>query len=108
MGYRITREELIEILEEPRQLAHNSPVDVADAILAKITEQDRCYGKSAEGEPIFVLRARDLTAPNAVVMWGIAAQTAGAPADKVAFAFAHADVMRVWQAEHKDHVKVPD
>jgi hypothetical protein len=60
-----------------------------------------CYANAAPDEPMFVLLARDWTAPSVVREWvrqrvgeGVTAQS------KLAEALACADAMEKWQAEH--------
>ena len=59
-----------------------------------------------EDEPVFLLRAQDIVAPQVVEAWAIAAHAAGANEDIVQHAYEHAQFMRKWQAEHGS--KVPD
>jgi hypothetical protein len=42
---------------------------VAFQVMARIRELDPCYGKAAADEPIFVLKASDELAPDAVACW---------------------------------------
>ena len=60
--------------------------------------------KIAPDEPIFVLRAQDVTAPAAVEAWIKLAEVAGAPPEKLAHAHLHAQAMREWPGRKK----VPD
>ena len=57
-------------------------------------------------EPLFTLRANDVTAPNVVDAWALAAERAGAPREKVVGAKNVAHTMRAWQ--RKNGSKVPD
>ena len=59
-----------------------------------------------EGEEIFVLRAQDSFAPEAIEMWALTAGMRGAKREKVEAARACAQRMRLWQAEHGS--KIPD
>ena len=71
--------------------------------------QDRIVdlaGKIPEDEPVFILRAQDVVAPQVVDIWALAAHNAGASDDIVQHAYEHAKLMRKWQAEHGS--KVPD
>jgi len=60
----------------------------------------------SEGEEIFVLRASDSFAPEALEMWALTAGMRGAPRAQVEEARACAARMRLWQAEHGS--KIPD
>jgi hypothetical protein len=57
-------------------------------------------------EPVFVLRAKDITAPQAVLYWADLAYSAGASAEMVKAAREHANMMVKWQLAHKP--QVPD
>lgn len=61
---------------------------------------DSCLLKAGDAEPIFVLRSTDQLAPIVVRHWARLAMKAGAPHAKVAEAFALADKMDEWQAQH--------
>lgn len=63
-------------------------------------------GKIPEDEPVFMLRGQDIVAPQVVEIWAMAAHNAGASDNIVQHAYAHAERMRDWQAEHG--AKVPD
>ena len=67
---------------------------------------DTCFQKAADDEPIFVLRAKDVLAPQVVEQWADAAERHGTPEAKVAEARALAVQMRVWQISHV--AKIPD
>lgn len=67
---------------------------------------DSCLQKTADDEPIFVLRARDSLAPEIVEAWADAAEKAGTPAKKVEEARMQALMMRAWQMSHGS--RVPD
>jgi len=69
-------------------------------------DASRALERAADDEPIFVLRARDLIAPETVREWAYRAAKAGAPREKVVEARACADAMEDWQLEHDR--KVPD
>lgn len=60
--------------------------------------------KVKDDEPLFVMRAQDLAAPDAVELWAQTAEGLGAPENKVAHARLHADAMRAWGGAKK----VPD
>ena len=57
-------------------------------------------------EPVFLLRAKDVTAPRVVRTWAKLAAEAGADPAMVKAAYDHADLMSQWQSEHG--YKVPD
>ena len=63
-------------------------------------------GEIPEDEPVFMLRAQDIVAPQVVEIWAMAAHNAGAADDIVQHAYEHAGLMRKWQQEHGS--KVPD
>jgi len=62
--------------------------------------------KVAPDEPVFVLRARDIIAPEIVREWAYRAQCEGAPIEKCDDARRIADAMEQWQIGHRR--KVPD
>lgn len=59
-------------------------------------DTDPCLAKVAPGEPIFVLRAQDMLAPQLVREWARVAQRYGCPAEKVQEAYECADAMEHW------------
>lgn len=63
-------------------------------------------GKIPEAEPVFLLRAQDVTAPSVVETWAIRAREFGATSNIVESAKKQADAMRQWQREHG--MKIPD
>jgi hypothetical protein len=63
-------------------------------------------GKIPADEPVFVLRAQDVTAPGIVEAWGREVAAAGGDPLLAVYAVAWADEMRRWQLEHG--AKVPD
>lgn len=65
-------------------------------------------GSTAIGddEPVFIIRAKDRTAPRAVEAWADIAASFGAPPDIVNLARGWAAEMRVWQDAHS--AKLPD
>lgn len=65
-----------------------------------------CLGKSADDEPVFILRAQDKFAPVLVQMWAELAGAAGAPTEKIQEAARSYLRMREWQM--KNGCKVPD
>lgn len=66
-----------------------------------------CLGKAADNEPVFVLRAQDLIAPQIVDKWAGVAKVWGCPEAKTLDAKAVAQAMRDWQAAHPE-TKAPD
>ena len=62
-----------------------------------------CLAKAADDEPIFVLRATDILAEDAVRHWAAHALYKGVPATKVQDALDVADAMREWPRK-----KLPD
>lgn len=62
------------------------------------------FKKIGEREPVFVLRAQDVVAPDAIETWIALAQAAGAPQEKLDHARLHAQAMRDWGGRKK----VPD
>lgn len=65
-----------------------------------------CLNKAADDEPIFVLRASDVLAPDVVRLWAGRAWQAGTPQAKVDEAYGLASQMQAWQATNGK--KVPD
>ncbi len=57
-----------------------------------------------EDEPVFLLRAKDVTAPSVVRHWAMLAEQAGADDRIVKAALAQAQAMSDWQKEHGCHV----
>lgn len=55
-----------------------------------------CLGKAADDEPVFILRAQDIHAPDLVEKWAIWASVGDCPNDKVNEANAIAEAMRAW------------
>ena len=66
----------------------------------------KCYENAADDEPLFVLRAQDVLAPEIVREWAFRAAAAGVPAQKVEQARRDADAMEDYQTTHRK--KVPD
>lgn len=64
-------------------------------------------GKIGDNEPVFLLRAKDKCAPEAVEAWAAIAEAEGADAFIVATARQHAKTMRQWQ-DDTGIAKVPD
>lgn len=75
--------------------------------MATKEQGDTCYDRAEPNEPIFVLRAQDIIAPEIVREWAFRAKKAGAPREKVDEARRLADQMEDWQIEN-DRRKVPD
>lgn len=63
-------------------------------------------GLIPEDEPVFLLRAQDLTAPAVVEYWVMKAKDAGAAKTITEAAKNQAEAMREWQREHR--IKIPD
>lgn len=63
-------------------------------------------GLIPEDEPVFLLRAQDVTAPAVVDYWVLKARDAGALRNIVEAAKEQAEAMRKWQREHG--IKIPD
>lgn len=62
--------------------------------------------KIPEDEPVFLLRAQDVAAPDTVEYWEILARRAGARKNITDAAKNQAEAMREWQREHG--MKIPD
>ena len=54
--------------------------------------------KIAQDEPVFLLRAKDRTAPDAVMCWARMQELIGGDQKLADLAYAHAEKMREWQA----------
>lgn len=65
-----------------------------------------CFAKAGMDEPLFILRAKDASAPAVVRNWVREARAYGTLETKLREALALADAMEAWQAEHGS--KVPD
>lgn len=63
-------------------------------------------GLIPEDEPVFLLRAQDITAPLVVEYWVIRARKAGASKNILDAAKEQVEAMRKWQGEHG--IKIPD
>ena len=63
-------------------------------------------GKIPQDEPVFLIRAQDITAPDVVRYWAQKALAANADGKIVATAMVQAERMQRWQEEHGS--KVPD
>lgn len=57
-----------------------------------------------QDEPVFIIRARDIVAPETVRAWAVLARDAGADLALVALAERWADEMEEWQMAHGAHV----
>lgn len=55
-----------------------------------------CLGKAADDEPVFVLRAQDMSAASCVLWWCRQASITGCPPEKIAEAERCATAMMVW------------
>lgn len=73
---------------------------------AKKVEAGHCLANSAPDEPVFVLCARDVTAPDIVRLWAVNAASRGVSYKKCQEAREVADAMERWQKEHGS--KLPD
>lgn len=60
-----------------------------------------CYEAAEDDEPMFVLLARDISAPGLVDQWADRRQLTGEEPEKVAEARECAQAMRRWHAEHR-------
>lgn len=74
--------------------------------MATKEEGVKCYDNAHPDEPVFVLRAQDMLAPEIVREWAYRAQAAGTPEEKVSEARRCADRMEDWQIQNSK--KVPD
>lgn len=69
------------------------------------TAAKRIVAATENGEPCFVLRARDVTAPGIVDSWAFEAARAGVVnAEKIGQAILRAAAMRAWQAAHGSRI----
>lgn len=57
-----------------------------------------------DDEPVFLIRAQDYVAPDAVRAWAELASNAGASDDIVTAALAQAEAMEQWHNEHGAHI----
>lgn len=57
-----------------------------------------CYGKAADDEPIFTLRAKDPSAPN-VIRWWVALNATLQSKEKIEEALRCADAMEEWKKQ---------
>lgn len=64
---------------------------------------DKTMKKIPKDEPVFVLRAQDVAAADAVRYWAAVAQQKGAAPEIVSAAIRHADLMDQWPTK-----KIPD
>lgn len=66
----------------------------------ELTSATSCLNKAGEDEPIFVLRAKDVLAPELVRIWAMKAMMSGQhEASKILEAEGLADQMEVWRKE---------
>lgn len=63
-------------------------------------------GKIAEDEPVFLLRAKDITAPDTLRWWAHNLAACGGDGKLVQLALDHANLMDKWQGENP--CKLPD
>ena len=59
-------------------------------------------------EPVFLIRAQDVCAPQVVAYWCEQAKSAGADPSIINAAKAQVKVMIDWQMTHRNKVKIPD
>ena len=71
------------------------------------TVSDACLDKVRPGEPIFVLRAQDLTAPSIIRSW-LGRNLATLAPEKVQETRGLLQSMEEWQRAHPDLAKQPD
>lgn len=67
-----------------------------------------CYDNAAPDEPLFVLRAQDMLAPEMVREWAYRAKVMGVPDEKTDEARRCADQMEDWQISLQGKRKVAD
>lgn len=68
----------------------------------EIENPNSTLNKAADDEPLFVLRANDLTAPDLVERWAALAAASGqCPLEKIQGALAAAKAMREWTGPKK-------
>ena len=67
---------------------------------------DDCLKKGGGDEPVFTLRARDVTAPDVVRLWAVNAASRGVSVEKCREACECATSMERWQEKHG--TKLPD
>ena len=65
-------------------------------VLDAANRGEGALGKAADDEPVFVLRAQDIHAPDLVEKWAIWCRAHQAPNDKLREAHGIADAMRAW------------
>lgn len=66
-------------------------------------EGQGCLGKAAFDEPIFILRAKDDSAPSMVRQWAKRQIELGSTTPKIAEAMELADLMEAWQLKNGSH-----
>lgn len=72
----------------------------------ELTLRDSCFRKAGLDEPLFVLRAKDLLAPETVRYWANQALARGVPDAKIASALVLVEQMEAWQCTNA--AKMPD
>lgn len=78
------------------------PPERRDQLAALVRrEAGHCLANCADDEPIFVLVARDVTAPNVVRMWASDAEMENVPQEKVDGAREVALAMNKWKGRKK-------
>lgn len=96
----------LEVERRRLQLRKDYPVTKKETLDAAVIGGG-CLGRSQDDEPVFVLCARDKTAPQSVRLWALHLQTHYGESEKVRSALALADQMEAWQKKHET-AKVPD
>lgn len=74
----------------------------------ELADCDSTWNKVGGDEPVFILRAQDLLAPEIVRNWADVAQAQDVSRGKVTEAFALAERMEEWAEEHRNTAKLPD
>lgn len=64
-------------------------------------------GTIEHDEPVFVIRGRDLAAPDAIDAYAEAAAKNGAGVDITDVCHERADAIREWQRDHPEVLKIP-
>jgi hypothetical protein len=75
-----------------------------DLKYGKVTTE---HGNIGEDEPVFVLRARDVTAPKAIIAYIKLVLMEGAPMHHVRASLISLERFRRWQSSNRDQVRVP-
>jgi hypothetical protein len=75
------------------------------------TRNDQKFGRVEgvpEGEPCFILRAKDRCAVDAILAYADLCRLAGSPPEHVAEVGRQAQRFERWQAENLERLKIPD